>query len=150
MRLRLDSDRSAARLRNRPSERGGAQFGRRRSDLDGVTPQTWFPRVAIFCPFPRFREKTCYANAGVPHVRVAGGSLATLSVALSCLAWKGREEGRGKSSGRKGMAQRAERGGESMAVREEERGAGSPRQGRPTKANRYRVAWRYTLEVVLM
>ena len=53
------------------------------------------------------------------------GSLATLSVALSCLAWKGRKEGRGKSSGRKGMAQRAEREGE------EERGAGGLSTSRP-------------------
>ena len=52
------------------------------------------------------------------------------------------EERRGKSSGRKGMAQRAERErerGERVHGGEEERGAGSPRQGRPTKANRYRV-----------
>ena len=143
------TDRIAARLRNRPSERGGEEPNSEEEEaiLTASRPKRGFPASPFFAHFPDFERRHATQIQGC-HMSESQGGFGN-PVRRSVMSGMEREEERrGKSSGRKGMAQRAERG--LVYGGEEERGAGSPRQGRPTKANRYRVAWRYMLEVRLM
>ena len=118
MRLRLDSDRSAARLRNRPSERGGEEPDpEEEAILTASRPKRGFPASTFFAHFPDFERRHATQMQGC-HLSKSQGGFGN-PVRRSIMSGMEREEERrGKSSGRKGMAQRAER--ECMAVRKSE------------------------------